>query len=188
MTIKRLRPAMPPEQLAQAYAQPHDHRIYGAGHHLRVEMTKVLVREQQWTSVADLSCGNGAIIDDLALPAQQVMKGDFATTGPLEHTLPGLHHQGRMFDGYVCSETLEHLDSPGEALALIRPVARELVVTTPLECWDDTNGEHYWAWDREGVEGLAQKAGWCPLRFASLDTRVWGESYLYGMWVFKWIG
>ena len=45
------------------------------------------------------------------------------------------------------------------------------------------NGEHLWAWDREGVEDLLKRTGWQPVAFTSVDSREYGEPYLYGIWV-----
>lgn len=171
--------------MAATYPTPHDHRIYGMGHHLRVETTMVLARSvvKPGDIVADLSCGNGVIAKDLAdYGAAKVILGDFAPrydiTGPLEETIHTIPHVGL----YICSETLEHVEDPTAVLTLIRDKAKRMVLSTPLECWDDANGEHLWAWDREGIEGLFNDTGWEPLRFATLDSRTWGEPYLYGIW------
>jgi len=58
----RLRPDPTPDELAAMYAEPHDHRRWGAGHDIRVRQTIAL---GQWLaiecsakSLADLSCGN----------------------------------------------------------------------------------------------------------------------------------
>lgn len=186
MRVQRVRPRWSDEELRTIYATPHDHRIYGMGHHLRVETTitlgKAFAYDRSWESIADLSCGNGVIASAISEGRTPIL-GDFAPgypiTGPLEETLPRLDN----VDCYVLSETLEHLDKPLDVLRLIRSKSLALVLSTPLEAWDDSNGEHYWAWDREGVEAHLEDTGWNPTAFASLDSRVFGEPYLYGMWV-----
>lgn len=182
--IKRLRPKWSDEQLAQIYAKPHNHVIYGRGHDVRVKMTieiaKDMVREVGANSGGDLSCGNGAILKALNLRTKHF--GDFAPTyeysGPLEESILKMPN----VDLYICSETLEHLDNPQYALELIRNKTKSLILSTPIECWDDGNAEHYWAYDREGVEEMMLNAGFTPNIFLFLDTQVFGEPYRYGIW------
>ena len=184
--IERLRPKHSDEELAQLYIEPHDHRRYGHGHHLRVETTKVMAQwmaeAAQLTSVADLSCGNGEIATSLRFGPRLTILGDYAPgygyTGPLEDTLPRI----KEVDLYICSETLEHLDDPTHALFLMRDAADHLVLTTPINAWGDTNAEHYFAWDREGVESLFTSTGWTPVMFMTVDSTVLGEPYEYGLW------
>jgi len=184
MTVHRLRPAHSAAKLAELYPEPHDHRRYGDGHHLRVKMTREIVRwmVSKWElhSGADLSCGNGAILDGVGLVRTTL--GDLAPgydiEGPIEQTI----EQIEPVDIFVCSETLEHLDDPPAVLAQIRQCTGRLVLTTPIDAWSDTNSEHYWAWDRRGVSGLLRDAGFDPIVFASLDTRPFGEPYHYGIW------
>jgi len=181
--IKRLRPRWSDEELARIYAKPHNHSIYGRGHGVRVEVTqnilKDMAREVNARTSADLSCGNGAILNILNIEKHL---GDFAPgynyTGPLEKTI----HEIPNVDIYVCSETLEHLDEPEYALHLIRQKSKSLVLSTPIEQWNDTNEEHYWAYDRQGVEELLLGSGWKPDVFLFLDTQVFGEPYKYGIW------
>lgn len=181
--IKRLRPKWSDEELQKIYSKPHDHRMYGRGHTLRVEVTQNILKDMARlvgvTSAADLSCGNGAILEVLNV---KKYLGDYAPKyqyqGPLEKTI----HEIPNVDIYVCSETLEHLDDPEYALKLIREKSKSLILSTPIEQWDDTNAEHYWAYDREGVEELLTKAGWTPNVFLFLDTQVFREPYKYGIW------
>lgn len=181
--IKRLRPRHTEEFLKELYQEPHDHWRYGRGHGLRVEMTKIItrdiVREVDAKSIADLSCGNAEIVNSTGLLSYL---GDFAPgykyKGPLEFSL----HQIPNVDVYVCSETLEHLDDPKMVLSLIRSKSKSLILTTPINCWHDDNKEHYWAWDRVGVEELLVGANWRPEVYAELDSTVFGESYTYGIW------
>jgi hypothetical protein len=182
--IKRLRPKWSEEELAKIYAKPHDHRIYGRGHTVRVEVTQNILKDMarltNAKSGADLSCGNAAILNSLSLKEKYL--GDYASgyefVGPLEDNLEKMPN----VDIYVCSETLEHLDNPGHALKLIREKSKSLILSTPIEQWEDTNAEHYWAYDREGVEELLKEAGWVPNVFLFLDTQVFGEPYKYGIW------
>jgi hypothetical protein len=182
--IKQLRGFHSPEYLSQMYAKPHNHFIFGRGHHIRVELTKVLYKEMcgrvNAKTGADLSCGNAEIIKSFPLDTTHL--GDFAEgyhfKGPLHQTLEEIPQ----VDIYVCSETLEHVEKPLETLTQIRGRSKSLVLTTPIENWNDTLDEHYWSWDREGVEELIIKAGWKIVNFVVFDSTVFGEPYKYGMW------
>lgn len=182
--IKRLRPKWSDEELGKIYSTPHDHFRFGRGHDVRVKVTCEILKDMAFQvkaqSGADLSCGNGAILNSINLNKKYF--GDYASgyeyTGALEHTILQIPN----VDIYVCSETLEHLDDPGYGLKLIREKSKTLVLSTPIEKWDDNNDEHYWAYDREGVEQLMKEAGWTPNIFLFLDTTVFGEPYKYGIW------
>jgi hypothetical protein len=183
--------------MALMYPVPHDHRKYGKGHHERVEATIRLalstIPEADRRIVADLSCGNAIIPRRIVAPGGTLHLGDYAGVhdlhpgdvgylGPIEETVDLLDG---LVDVFVLSETLEHLDNPAAILTAISGKAEHLLLSTPLECWHDSNAEHLWAWDREGVEELAFNAGWTWDAFTSVNSRAWGEPYLYGIWVFS---
>lgn len=182
--IKQLRPFYTPDELKEIYAEPHNHHLYGRGHYIRVELTKVLLRElcmlKEAETGADMSCGNGDILT--SYPLATTYLGDFAEgyqyTGPLEETLKQIPR----VDVYVCSETLEHVEKPQKVLGQIRGKSKSLVLTTPLEKWNDSQADHYWAWDREGIEELLTNAGWEVVNFVMFDSTVFGDPYKYGMW------
>lgn len=184
--IKRLRPVPSRETLQSMYPKPHDHRIFGRGHRERVAMMIKFAVEQRWPTAADLSCGNGAVLE--AVDADQRFFGDLAPgwpiEGPIEETISGLPY---IVDLLIMGETLEHLGNPEAVLQLAATTARYLLVSTPIDAWDDSNAEHLWAWDREGVEGLLTVSGWeSILRFDTVDSRTWGEPYCYGVWLVGW--
>lgn len=195
MRIERLRPAHTPEQLARLYARPHDGSMW-RGHRIRLALTEEFGRSvidgDERASVADLSCGSSLIADRLS--TMDLHLGDFAVLpadrladmkyhGPIEHTLELLP----CVDLLVCTETLEHLDSPGRMLLAARVKARRLLLSTPIEAWFDreANEEHYWAWDREGVEQFVSHAGWQVEAYMEFDTRPFGETYQFGTWVLR---
>lgn len=192
MTVVRLRPEHSAEALAEMYARPHDTARFGRGTQMRVVETIVFARSvwpdlHEW-SIADLACGDARIARALSVdPILGDLAPGYAFTGPIEETLFGLGAMciatGKV-DLFVLSETLEHLDDPGDVLRRIGGRARRLLLTTPLEAWHDLteNPEHYWAWDQEYVEQLLDEAGWKIEAFATLDTRLFGEQYLYGLW------
>lgn len=185
MTRKRLRPAYTEQELRDLYRTPHDHRRW-PDHHLRVDVT---VKVAQWMagdgvgSAADLSCGNGAVLKEV--PARRKFFGDYAYGpdlefhGPIEKTLTQLPQD---VDLFVCSETLEHVDDPDAVLAQIRGRARRMVLSTPVEAWNDVNPEHYWAWSREDVEAMLTTAGWSPYVYTAVDFRPIGLPYCFGIW------
>jgi hypothetical protein len=195
MTIQRLRPAHTPERLAELYASPHDGSQW-RGHRMRLELTAAFARTvftvEQRNVVADLSCGSSTIADDLAnhalhlgdmavLPAERFAEAKYC--GPIEETIEQIPE----VDLLVMTETLEHLHEPAHVLYLARNKARHLLLSTPIEAWEDreANEEHYWAWDRDGVEVLALFAGWSIEAYMELDTRPFGEQYRYGTWVLR---
>lgn len=173
------------EELAEVYAEPHDHRLYGRGHGERVDATIALALDYfggaMVSSVADLSCGNGVIAE--AIADHRLYLGDFAPgyeyTGPIEQTLDLIPH----VSVFVLSETLEHLDDPDAVLARIAEKTETLVLTTPVEAWGDTNTEHYWAWNRGAVEAMMSAAGFAVRAYTQVDSRTYGEPYCYGIWI-----
>lgn len=188
---KRLRPAHSAERLAQIYPVPHDHTQW-RDHVLRVEATIDVARKligepgaPTWPpavrSAADLSCGSAAVLKALAIP--ELHLGDYAAgyqyTGPIEQTI----HQIPDVDLIVCTETLEHLDDPDMVLKQIRAKTRFLVLSTPVEAWEDSNEEHYWAFDEAGVAEMLDAAGFTVEVALVLDFRRHGpEYYAFGIW------
>lgn len=181
MSRVRLREAHTPEKLAELYAKPHDHSEW-TDHLLRVDVTISVAR---WAlgglpSAADLSCGDGAVLR--GLDAERRIFGDFAPgwdlTGPIELTIDDIAPVG----AFVCCETLEHLDDPDAVLAKIRAKAKTLVLSTPVEAWDDKNEEHYWAWDRAAVEDMLGSVGFSPAVYVELDLRGVCQ-YAFGIWI-----
>lgn len=183
MTRLRLRPAHSLDELARLYSTPHNHTHF-ADHITRVAATieaGLALAVGGVDRAADLSCGSGAILD--ALPAATKYYGDFAPgydyNGPLEETL----HQIPDVDLYVCCETLEHLDDPAAVLKLIRGKTDRLLLSTPVDAWNDHNNpEHYWAWSRDGVEDLLTVAGFNVVSYAAADLRASGYQYCFGIW------
>lgn len=183
MTRRRLRPAYTPAQLAEIYAHPHDHSRW-EDHRIRVgvttEVCRWFTRRGDVHTVADLSCGDGAIAR--ALDAERLILGDYAPgydhTGPIETTI----EQIPPVDLYICSETLEHLDDPQTVLERIRPKTKYLVVSTPVDRFDDANPEHYWAWDKTGVDEMLTTAGFHVEVYCPLDLRPAGYYYCFGIW------
>lgn len=147
---KQLRPFYTPKQYAQLYSQIYNHSKWDA-HVERVNKTiEVLDRFAHTTyseSVADLSCGDGAVINNSRHPWQKKIIGDYATTGPIEEAVRTMDS----VDMFVLSETLEHIEDPDTLLLQIRESASHLVLTTPCNETNNENPQHYWGWDTEGV-------------------------------------
>ena len=169
--IKKLREFHTAQELAKIYPEPHDHAIYGRGHGIRVNTTIQLAKDMAYQvnakSVADLSCGNGAIAK--ALNIGTTILGDYAKgyqySGPLEKNISKIDN----VDLYICSESIEHVEDPSSVLNSIRKKSKALVLSTPIDAWYDINEEHYWAWNREDIESLMKNAGWIPDVFIMLD-------------------
>lgn len=178
MYIHRNRPAYTPEELSQVYAEGYDHSRW-EDHVQRVQDTISFARRMAlYGRVADLSCGDGTIA--LALSSEAIL-GDitpkYPVTGPLESTISVIP----FVDVYICTETLEHLDNPLLVLQMIRNKTRQLLLSTPVHNPGDIdeNPEHYWTWDREGVEDLLHQADFRAIAYTELQYAV---GYRYGVW------
>lgn len=131
-----------------------DNRLYQW--HTRVFMDRIaeLLERSGAETVLDAGCGEGFVADHLkaALPHLRITGLD-ASAEAVEYAREhyahaASYHVGSVyalpfdddaFDLVLCSEVLEHLDRPDDALAELRRVARRHVaVTVPLEPIFDT--------------------------------------------------
>lgn len=177
----RLRPAHDDEALARIYAAPHQHTKWD-DHKVRVAVTAQFAHRMagRVDSAADLSCGDGTIINALAADTRYL--GDFAPGYPIVGPIDDTIDQIPVVDLFVCCETLEHLDVPDLTLKKIRAKARALVLSTPVDAFNDRNEEHYWAWSREAVEAMLAAAGFIVVVYAAIDFRPSGGEYQFGVW------
>lgn len=185
--IERLRPKHSPERLARLYPTPHDHALWGRGHSERVEETIRLGKRLKDTrpevlTVADLSCGNAKIARAFT---QNPVLGDlapgYALCGPIEETLPEIP-QIHLF---VLCETLEHLDDPFAVLKAVRTKCDYLLLSTPIDNFDDPNEEHYWSWTQRDVTNCLWAHDYDLLAYSQVDSRPYGEAYCYGIWLLE---
>ena len=178
---KQLRPFYTPEQLARVYSRTYDHTRW-TDHIERVnkttELLDVFAMATNSQSVADLSCGDGAIVNNSTWPWAVKILGDYTSPGPIEEALPQLQR----VDMFVLSETLEHVENPAGVLAGIRSVADHLLLTTPHGETNNLNPEHYWGWDREGIQELLDDTGWTPVA-CELFTPTTVQYYTFQMWM-----
>lgn len=186
MTIRRLRPAYPPEELHTVYAKQYDHTRWD-DHIQRVQATIDFIHAFTITRsrrvVADLSCGDAAIVHGLdgvacAILGDYVDNPAYAFTGRIEETIKLLGY----VDLFVLSETLEHIDDPYALLCDIRQHAAHLVLTTPHDEQDSGNPEHYWGWDDVGVLDLLEQSGWKPRHHLLFTPTGPSAYYTYQLW------
>jgi hypothetical protein len=177
--IKRLNEVLTDDELREFCSQPHDHTIW-PDHVLRVEVTFDMcagfIDENDHTA-ADLSCGNGHIIN--ALPFTTRILGDFAPgyeyTGYVQDTIT----QIPAVDVFILCETLEHVHDPLALLKAIRGKSKKLVLSTPIGETTSENRQHYWGWDTEGVESLLVEAGWEPRAYRETNPK---KGYRFQIW------
>lgn len=180
----RTRPAWSPTELADLYATPYNHLHWGYGHGIRMDWTAAWARWHTTglTSVADLSAGDGALLDQLDVPAK--IYGDLAPapgndhwiTGPIEDTI----HQVDHVDLLVMTEIVEHLDDPDSVLAAATHIATGLLLTTPIDEPEPSHDQHYWCWDQAGVAVMLEAAGWTP----TVQRDLWlPDTLSYQLWI-----
>ncbi len=159
MSRSKLRDFCTPGELVQMYDRPYDHTRWPE-HCLRVQHTAAVLSRMFPASVADLSCGDGAVARAAAGPGCLQYMGDLVPgwqfTGPIEQTISLIPP----VDVFVCSETLEHVEDPDALLAAIRAKASRLLLTTPSGEWLPRNPEHYWGWEPADVDLMLDAAGW----------------------------
>lgn len=180
--ITRLRPKHSVKKLAKIYATPHEHTAW-QDHIIRVNRTLEIAKTIPDVALAaDLSAGDAFIIK--GLDCVRTFIGDYAPRyeykGAIEETIEQIPD----VDLYICSETLEHIDNPVEVLKQIRKKTKYLLLTTPHAKWNDVNEEHYWAWDKDGIQELLTEAGFETVSFELLELAQ-DYYYDYQIWVCK---
>ena len=176
----RLREAHSPEQLAQIYKTPHDHSKW-FDHKIRVQATIALASYfGEVTSVADLSAGDATIIN--AIPAKERYIGDFAPRYELQGSIDETIELIPKVDLFICSETIEHLDDPETTLRKIRAKTKALILSTPDGETGQSNPEHYWGWDMQGVRELLTSTGFSPAVSSRLEFIEPAFTYNYQIW------
>lgn len=161
-----------------------------------IERYRTLIR-----SAADLSCGDGALLNMISRHLTRAVLGDLngvpasaavschaqvlETIGPaaLPHSLEHLEP----VDLFILSETIEHMDDPDDLLRRIGDVSRYLFLSTPLsEDAGSGNTEHYWSWGQDDMHRMLEAAGWSPLELELLrpvSTRDMPGAYTYQLWL-----
>lgn len=191
---QRLRDGYTRAHLGDLYKDRHQHSDY-PDHLDRVQVTigfgveciAVDVAEHPVIyTIADLSTGDGAVPQGIfrAYPDKvKLYLGDLTPGWPLQgtigETLPQLPHG---VDLFVCCETIEHVDNPDAMLREIRFHAQTLLVSTPVDNFDDDNPEHIWAWSKPAVEEMLTSAGWQPVLYQAVNKRPEGFPYNWGIW------
>lgn len=177
---KQLRSFYTADQLTQVYNHTYDHTFW-ADHRERVaktiELLDTFAAKTDSRTIADLSCGDGAIVLGSRHPWEKVTLGDYTTTGPIEDTLYTVGH----VDMFVLSETLEHVEDPDTLLAMLRVISDHLILTTPHGEDHDENPEHYWGWDSEALHEMLYSTGWTDLD-CQLFTPESNGYYTFQMW------
>jgi len=185
MMRTRLRPMPTAAELAKMYVTPHDHTRW-MDHLLRVDVTSAMAHHllPQGGTVADLSCGDAAIVRRLQQSHHaRAVLGDYAPgyehTGPIEQTIDAIDP----VDLFICSETIEHLDDPDMVLAKIRAKTDRLILSTPDGEDNNANPEHVWGWDAEAVDKMLRGAGFTPEVSSIVDCRpLVSQAYVYQIW------
>ena len=205
MTRIRLREARPEGEAAyyaRVYPGGYRHDQW-ADHVERVQASADMIERyaSQIRSAADLSCGDGALLNMISRHLTRAVLGDLngvpasASVSCRARTLEtigatalpdSLTHMDPV-DLFILSETLEHLDDPDDLLARLTRVSRYLFVSTPVaEAADSGNLEHYWSWDVTDVYDMLHAAGWEPLEQRTLrpeSTRDLPGAYRYQLWL-----
>ena len=179
--IKRLRPKWTDEELVGVYDHQYNHTQW-QDHKDRIESTigfiNKFVKGKKFKTIADLSAGDAAIINAVNIPNKII--GDFYPAFEYQGKIEDTIEQIDPVDVFILSETLEHVDNPLEVLKQIRNKTNYLIVSTPQDNWEDDNQEHYWAWDKDGVEQLLKDANFTPIEYTS--ETLW---YTHQYWIAK---
>lgn len=205
MTRVRLRDVRPEGEAAfyaERYPDGYRHDVW-PDHVERVRASADLIEKyrRQIRTAADLSCGDGALLNMISRHLTRAVLGDLngvpvsaavncraqvlETIGPA--VLPDSLTHLEPVDLFILSETLEHMDDPDDLLRRVGDVARYLFVSTPVdEDLESGNLEHYWGWGTGDIYDMLTAAGWQPLERQILvpqSTLTLQDAYHYQLWL-----
>lgn len=205
MTRFRLRDARPEGEApfyAGRYPDGYRHDCW-PDHVERVKASADMIERYagQIRTAADLSCGDGALLNMISRRLTRAVLGDLngvpvsaavschaqvlETIGAA--ALPDSLERLEPVDLFILSETLEHMDDPDALLTQLTEVSRYLFLSTPVaESADSGNLEHYWSWGVTDVYDMLHASGWQPIDQLTLcpkSTRDMPGTYRYQMWM-----
>lgn len=174
--MKKLRRFYDAEKLAEIYSRQYDHTQWEE-HRTRVRLTvdiaQRLIDTHHLTTAADWSAGDRAITN--ALTGLDFL---YTADGAIELTLDS---DTRLYDLFICTETIEHLEAPWTVLEKIAKIAKFIVVSTPIdEDPEIDNYEHYWSFTTEDVRDMLTHAGFVELNCTRISSDDW--TYAYQIW------
>lgn len=179
--MRKLRRFWSDVKLQEIYGHTYKHERW-AEHAYRVQHTlgvaHRLVENYGLKTAADLSSGDGAIIDQLSPRLTRVEKGDISVDGcGIEVNIKNL----RPVDLFICTETIEHLEAPWTVLEEVAQRTRWLILSCPLdERPEIDNYEHYWSFTSEDVRDILTQSGFSPVTYDFLTGVGW--TYDYQVW------
>lgn len=180
--IRRLRTAYTDAELAALYAGGYDHTRF-EDHVERIAHTIALLdglaAKTDARSVADLACGDAAIVHGSAHSWETRVLSDLSRDGvKIEDAVLVMEP----VDVFVCTEIIEHVDQPARLLREIAKRARWIILSTPDGAFNDENPEHYWAWDQEAMDTLLRAGGWVDRDVTTFMPKALGSPYLFQFW------
>lgn len=162
----------------------------------------------QIKTVADLSCGDAAIVKQIAPGLTEAYLGDLNGVSIIDQEQVAMAGVGRVLavgeralpdslwalpeaalpvDLLILSETLEHVPDPDGLLRSAAHFSRYLFLSTPLDEPASTgNEEHYWGWGQSDIHHLLWESGWSPMEvslFTPESTRHYPEAYTFQLWM-----
>lgn len=172
--MRKLRRFYSPSVEAAMYDHTYNSKRWPE-HITRIEKTaaicQTLIDRYELKSVADLSCGDGSLIDKLSVHIK------FARDGNIMDDMELIGQS----DLFICTETIEHLREPWTVLERIAEKTRWLVLSTPL---DEERGidnyEHYWAFTTDDVATMLHHANFHHIALFVLQHETW--NYRYQVW------
>lgn len=166
-----------------------DYWRYMAAPRARVARILALLRRIAPSSIADLGCGNGALLAEIAAAMPSVaLAGIDLSSRQIESNrrrFPSIDWQladlqtplttGRRYAAVVASEVIEHLDDPAMLLANARTLAERgghLVLTTQSGAVRPTERRvgHVRHFSAAEMRTLLERSGWTPVS-------VWNEGW-----------
>lgn len=181
--MKKLRPFWSADKLRELYAHEHNPDAWpehGARIARTIEIAQDVINREDVRNIADYSCGSCRIIDGLKMwnaasyDISDVQRGDPS----IEERVLTMPYT----DLFLCTETIEHLESPWTVLEYIAMRTKWLVLSTPLD--EDPNignYEHYWSFTQWDIATILDQSGFIDCKFEALGPMP-GWTYTYQIW------